>query len=171
MANTFQLIQSITVTGSAADIQFTNVPQTYTDLCVVASVAGRLTSGSFGALVIYTAASQSSALSNWRNLRGSNTTVSSSNAAYPIIGELQYISDPIFSSVHIYIPGYTTNTNKQVIMSDSAALLNSNTGVMSFNAEIIDSTNTIGFVGLGDGSAGGGLRVGSMASLYGIKNT
>lgn len=171
MANTFQLVQTLTVTGSAADIQFTNVPQSYTDLYVAATVAGRLTSGSFGALVVYTATGQSSSLSNWRNLRGATNTVSSNTAAYPISGELIYTTDNVWTSVNLYIPGYTTNAQKQIVISDSASPVNSNTGVMSFNSLIIDSTNTIDFLGFGDGSAGGGLRVGSTISLYGIKNT
>lgn len=169
MANTFTAIQTLTVTGSAANIEFTNIPQTYTDLYVSITAAGRLTSGTTGALVVYTAPGQSSALSNWRDFRGAGSSVSSSSSAYPIIGALEYLSTGnYFSSTMLYVGGYTTNANKQIFMSESASGINSSVTTMSYNSLIIDVTTPITFLGLGDGSAGGGLKVGSTATLYGI---
>lgn len=171
MANTFQAIQTVTVTGSAGDIQFTNIPQTFTDLYVAGSVAGRLTSGTTGALVTYTANGQSSSLANWRNLRGAGSTVTSSASAYPIVGELEYLSGNIFGSFCMYILGYRTNSQKQVFVADSVTGINSGAAYSSFNSLIIDATDPISFLGFGDGSAGGGIKVGSKITLYGIKNT
>lgn len=168
MANTFTPIRTVTITGSAGDLQFTNIPQNYTDLYVAITAAGRLTSGTTGAMVVYTAISQSSSLSNWRNFRGANTTVSSNSSAYPIIGELEYLSSGnYFTSIMLYIPGYTTNANKQIFMSESATGINA-PAYVSYNSLIIDATASIDFLGFGDGSAGGGLKVGSTATLYGI---
>ena len=171
MATTFTAIQTLTVTGSAADIQFTNIPQTYTDLYVAISASGRLTSGTVGALVLYTNPVQSSALSDWRDLRGSGSSVSSAAAAYPIIGELEYLTTPTFSSVSLYISKYTSNAQKQVFITDSVTGVNASTAVSSLNSLIINSTDPISFLGFGDGSAGGGLKIGSKITVYGINNS
>jgi hypothetical protein len=158
MANTFTAIRTVTVTGSAADLQFTNIPQNYTDLYVAITAAGRLTSGTTGALVAYTVSGQSAALSNWRDFRANGTSVSSSSSAYPIIGGLEYLSSGnYFSSTMLYVMGYTTNANKQIFMSESATGINSSTGLVSYNSLIINATDPNTFLGLGDGSAGGGL--------------
>lgn len=170
MADTMKALQTITVTGSASDIQFTSIPQTYTDLYVVISAAGRLTSGTAGAIVVYSKSGQSSVLSNWRDLRGSGTSVTSSSSAYPIIGVLDYQNTNTFSSIGLYVSGYTSNTQKNIFLSDSVTGINGSTAISSWNSLIIDNTDPISFLGFGDGSAGGGLKVGSTITIYGIFN-
>lgn len=167
----FKLIATGTVTGSAADIQFSNIPQTYTDLYVTITAAGRLTSGVTGAIVAYTFTSQSSTLADWRDLRVNGSSVSSNGSAYPIIGTLEYLSSDMFSSIHMYIPGYKTNSGKQVFISDNVSVNNTSTALNSFNSLFIDVPAPISFLGFGDGSAGGGLKVGSKISIYGIRNS
>jgi hypothetical protein len=169
MANTFTAIRTLTVTGSAADIQFTNIPQTYTDLYVAITVGSRVNTGSIAAMVVYTQNGQSATLSNWRNFRGLGTTVSSNTSAYPIIGEVENNSSTnYFSSTMLYISGYTSNANKQIFLSESATGVNSGLGTLSYNSLIINETAPISFIGFGDGSNGGGFKVGSTATLYGI---
>lgn len=170
MANTYTKIASATVTGSAGDIQFSNIPQTYTDLSVLISAKGRLTSGNVGALVVYTANGQSSSLSTWKEVRGDGTGVASYNNAYPIIGLLTYQAATVFSSVNLYIPNYTSS-NKKVFNSDSVTEENTTYAYQSLSGLTIDYTTAISFLGFGDGSAGGGLAVGSSITLYGIKNS
>lgn len=170
MPNTFTKIASATVTGSASDIQFTNIPQIYTDLCIELSVAGRLTSGAVGAVVVYTATGQSSSLSNWKDLRGDGSSVTSAGSAYPIIGEVEYLSTNTFSSIRLYLPNYTLTT-KKMFASESVTESNVTSATSSMNALMIDYTTPVSFLGFGDGSAGGGLKVGSTVWLYGIKNS
>jgi hypothetical protein len=172
MANTMKAIQTVTVTGSAGDVQFTNIPQTYTDLYLTVTSAGRLTSGATGALVIYTASGQSSSLSTWVDARGVNANTNSSTSAYPIVGELNYQSSTNnFGLTSIYIPTYTSSTLKKIFITDSVTELAATEATKSFNSLTIDYTSPITFIGLGDGSAGGGIKVGSTVTLYGIKNS
>lgn len=170
MPDTFTKIASATVTGSAGDIQFTNIPQTYTDLRLLISAKGRLTSGTVGAMVIYTATSQSSTLSTWVNARGDGSSTASYTSAYPIIGELVYNSTNIFGACNVYIPNYTSS-RRNFFSAESTTESTATQAYQSLNALMIDYTSPISFIGLGDGSAGGGLAVGSTATLYGIKNS
>lgn len=163
------LIGTLVVSGSVGDIQFSNIPQSYTDLYVFASVAGRLTTGADGAMVIYTATGQSSSLSDWKNLYSNSSGVSSASSAYPIVGTLQYnASTNTFSSTSIHIPNYTSS-NQKTFISDSVTESNTGTAYQSLNSLKINYTSPITFLGFGDGSAGGGFKVGSSISLYGIK--
>lgn len=163
---TMRLIASATVSSSASDIQFTNIPQTFTDLYVLISAKGRTTSG-VGALVIYTVDGQSSSLSTWRNVLGNGSTTENNGSAYPIIGSLQHLSDAAFNSVAVHIPNYKASTQKAII-SDSVTENNGTTAYNSMNILRINYTDPISFLGFGDGSFGGGMAVGSTISLYGI---
>jgi hypothetical protein len=162
------LISTATVTGSAADIQFSNIPQIYTDLYVLLSVAGRLTVGTDGAIVAYTELNQSNSLSSWRNLFGNGSGVSSGNTAYPIVGTVQYVAGTnTFGSTVINIPNYTSS-NQKVFSYDTVTENNGTVAYQGIGALRINYTPPITFLGFGDGSAGGGFRVGSTISLYGI---
>ncbi len=163
-----QLISSMTVNGVAGDIQFLNIPQNFTHLYAVVSVAGRLNVGTDGAMVVYTATGQSSSLSSWRNIYGNGSGASSANNAYPIIGTVQYVSGTSnYSSTNIFIPNYTSS-NQKAFSSESVTENNGSVAYQSFNSLRINDTNPITFLGFGDGSAGGGFNPGSSISLYGI---
>lgn len=163
-----KLIASATVSGSASDIQFTNIPQTFTDLYVVISAKGRTSSG-VGALVIYTVDGQSSSLSTWRDLRSTGSGIENNGSAYPIVGNVQHVSDATFGSISVHIPNYKASTQKAII-SDSVTENNATTAYINMNILRINYTDPISFLGFGDGSYGGGFAVGSTVSVYGIKN-
>jgi hypothetical protein len=166
---TMTLIATGQVTGSAGDIQFTNIPQTYDDLYVLISAGGRITGGNEGAVVAYTATGQPSSLSNWRGLYGNGTGVSGNTAAYPIVGNVQYLSTTnYFNSISINILNYKAAT-KKVFQYDSVTENNGSAAHQSLGTSVIDDLNPITFLGFGDGSAGGGFKVGSQIWLYGIK--
>lgn len=164
-------LATIEVTGSAQDVQFSNISQDYTDLQVYVSAAGRTTGGTDAALVAYTVPGQSSSLSTWANISGTSSNNSSANtAAYPIVGTIQHVSGTNnYGSVSIYIPNYTSSTNKKVFSYESVTENNSSTAYQSIGQLLLNYTSPITFLGFGDGSAGGGLKVGSIISLYGIK--
>lgn len=163
---TMKLIATGTVTGSNSDIQFTNIPQTFTDLYVVISAKGRTTSG-VGALVIYTVDGQASNLSTWKQLSGNGSSAYSENNTYPIVGQVQHLSTATFGSVSAYIPNYTSSSQK-VISSESVTENNGTTAYVSIHALRINYTSPISFLGFGDGSYGGGFATGSTISIYGI---
>lgn len=164
---TMTLIATATVAGSAADIEFTGVPQTFTDLYVLLSVKGRTSGPGNGAIVVYTETGQSSSLSTWRALEGNGSGASAPSAAYPIVGTVKHQSSATFSSTSIYIPNYTSSS-KKIFSSESVSEDNATGAYQDINALIIDYTSPISKLGFGDGSYGGGFAVGSTISLYGI---
>jgi hypothetical protein len=161
---TMTLIATATVTGSPADISITNIPQTYTDLYILVSAIARTTANP-NALVI--AANGYAQTSNvWRDLRGNGSSVASANTTVAVIGLLTNINNT-FNSVTIYLPNYASVGTK-AYSSDSVTENNGTTAYQSINAGKFDVAAAITSLQFGDGSAGGGLGIGSTVSLYGI---
>ena len=124
---TYNLIQTVTVgAGGAASINFTSIPQTYTDLLVMGSVRSTSTTsntGEYDAMAYRFNASTSGYTARVLEGNGSsvitvsNTTVTGSGG-----GLYGRISDgginnslsgtSIFSSFNMYIPNYAGSTNK-----------------------------------------------------------
>lgn len=165
----YNLISTTTVgSGGAAGIEFTSIPQTYTDLLIVASLRGsaavafqtnRLkvngsTSNLSTRLVFGTGAGASSASVTY--LHAGNTGGTSTTAS-------------VFSSHNIYIPNYTGSNNKSV--SSDAVLENNSTTdyVLALGAGLWSQTAAITSVELYPES--GSYVQYSSASLYGIKNS
>ena len=160
------LIATATVTGSAADIVFSSIPQTFTDLQVLLSVKGSAATSDLSALITQLNGSGSG---SFRDLRGNgSSTNSNNNASSGQIGVLQRSGATGFGSVSVYIPNYTGTTAKS-ISTDSVTENNATTAYQAITATLFSGITT-GITSLlfGDGSAGGGFAVGSTASLYGI---
>ena len=118
MANTYTLISSVTVgSGGSATIDFTSIPQTYTDLLLKLSVRGTAAGAHGGsAQMIF----NNSTASNYsfRNLRGSGSTAISGSASsvafirvtnnHPTAGN----TASTFGSSEVYIPDYTSSRGK-----------------------------------------------------------
>ena len=105
MAVTHKLIETVTVgVGGAASIEFTSIPQTYTDLKVVLSVRGSDGSGSLRVQPNGLTTNLSS-----RRLEGSGSGVSSSTDGSIIfvyaVTPSSYTAS-VFSNIEIYIPNY-----------------------------------------------------------------
>jgi hypothetical protein len=78
MANTFELISSYTATGSVANISFTSIPATYTDLVLKMSLRSSVTDSSDPYDLVFTLNATSTIAS--KVLRGDGSTVVSSNS-------------------------------------------------------------------------------------------
>ena len=115
MANTYTLISSVTVgSGGAANIEFTSIPATYTDLLV--RVSSRSDTGADNDVFVYFNNDTTAANYSFRNLQGIGTNVLSgtaSNARWDMAVYSDYTAS-VFSNNDIYIPNYTSSNQKSV---------------------------------------------------------
>jgi hypothetical protein len=166
MANTYTAIATVTVgSGGAASMTFSSIPQTYTDLKIVAS--GRSTAGS---LDINVKLNNQTTNFTRRVIYGDGTddlsTAISDNAWLYSNGSTYTAST--FSNCEIYIPNYTSSNYKS-ISSDSAIENNATTAYLILNAGLWSDTSAITSIVLAQLS--GNFVEHSTATLYGIKNS
>jgi hypothetical protein len=172
MANTYTLIASNTVgSGGAASIEFTSIPQTYTDLFLATSLRTSETE-----------------VNNWVKLTFNNTAGTSNNVLYvrgngtDVVSTTGFSSDfmrgviangslstgSVFGSNSVYIPNYTSSNQKTASIE----------GVMENNATshyIVMTasrlTNTAAVTSIQLTAYAASLDQYSTAYLYGIKNS
>jgi hypothetical protein len=155
------LIQRIEVTESAgrASIEFTSIPQIYTDLLVLVSARSSTTADE---LYIYPNASTSN-LSH-RLLRGNGSTILTAavNRFYPSIST---DTASTFANGQCYIPNYTASQAKTFSLY-STSENNSTQGIASIQATLWNDTTAISSLKLQ--ISGADFVQYSSASLYGI---
>ena len=171
MANTYTLISSVTVgSGGAANIEFTSIPQTYTDLLLRASL--RATTADFEVWATLTLNGTTSGYTS-RILYGdgsvvANLTETSSSAwNYAGIMTANTATASTFNSQDIYIPNYTGSNQKSVSI-DFAYERNATKAVAGFFAGILTSTSAVTSI-LIKPNANNFVQH-STAYLYGISN-
>ena len=164
MAVTYKLIETVTVgSGGAANITFTSIPQTYTDLKLVMSLRNTIDS------VLGTI--QFNGLSTdltSRVLLGNGSAASSTTPASVIqfygANPTSYTAS-VFGNVEIYIPNYAGSTNKSVSI-DSVTENNATASFQSMTAGVWGATSAITQI-----SILVAVAQHSSASLYGIKSS
>jgi hypothetical protein len=169
MANTFKKIQTVTVgAGGAASIEFTGIPQTFTDLKLV--VSGRNT-GSGGTNIAGRFNSSSTSYSQ-RALVGSGSAASSDigpGSTYGIFGGMDgtNVTSSVFSSCEVYIPNYTSANNK----SFSTDFVRENNGTTAYQILIAGLwSNTAAITSITLTSSSDNFAQYSTATLYGVSN-
>jgi len=169
MANTYVAIATTTVgSGGAANIEFTSIPATYTDLVVKTSVRG--TTG--GTVYIRFNSDSGNNYSN-RGLYGTGATVisfSQSSISYVHGGESNTNSDTsnTFDNRETYIPNYTSSNNKSV-STDSVTENNATSVYTMLLAGLWSNSSAISTITLSLSS--GNFVQYSTATLYGIKSS
>lgn len=173
MPNTFTPIQSITLTGSAASVTFTAIPQTYTDLVLR---WGARVNNADTQVWIRVNSNSTAAYSQTRILgNGSTATsarVSNNTEIYLIGGEVPSgAAANTFSSAELLIPNYTASTSKPISFfganEDNATAAN-----MGVTAGLTSISSAITSITLfGDGSGTTSFAAGSTFHLYGIRNS
>lgn len=114
MANTYTLISSTTGSGNPSAISFNSIPQTYTDLLLVASVRNTGTTGNLR----MTFNNDASSLYSQTNLQGNGTTIYTnqspniSNTQWNNTSNISSDTANTYGSLEMYIPNYTGATNK-----------------------------------------------------------
>ena len=172
MANTYTLISSVTVGGGgAADIEFTSIPATYTDLVVIMSARSDRAGSVLD--VPYVRFNNSSTSYVDRALNGNGSAASSNidNGDTIAIGpgtvNASNSTANVFSSLQMYIPNYLSSSYKST-SSEMTYEANSATAYSSLAAGLWSITSAITSVKLL-------LKYGnfvqySTAYLYGISN-
>lgn len=172
MANTHILISSVSVgSGGAANIDFTSIPSTYTDLYVLLSTRLTSTGGAQDTTWLYSINGVTNAFTD-RVIRadGSSTSsfVPSETPFY--IGQSPTASGTVstFSSHSLYIPNYANTSYNKYISVDSVQENNSTTAYTSLSTGVWASTAAITSLSFSTNS--GSFAEYSTAYLYGISN-
>lgn len=160
---TMRLIETKTLGADAASIEFTSIPQTFTDL--VALVSARTTVASVAPVITMTINGVSTDRTA-RRLAGNGSTVESVSTTDSIIGSITGANATAntFGNGLVYLPNYSGNSAK----SFSTDFVTENNGTESnqrIYAALWNSTAAITSLTF---SQNGNFVVGSTVSLYGI---
>jgi len=161
-----KLIESKTLASATASIEFTSIPQTFTDLLAWISLRDTATGNAF-----YTTISinGSTASFNGNQLIG-NSSVAAWGTQLRIAGIHSGNSTTAntFSSSSLYIPNYTGSTNKSYL-GESVSENNSASSDSAYQILNVGvRANTDAITSLTFGTNGTSLAIGSTISLYGI---
>lgn len=173
MANTYIAIATTTVgSGGAATIDFTSIPQTYTDLLLKLSFRSTAagTHGGSAQMVFNNSTAQNY---SFRYLRGSGFT-SPGSAAATGVGYIRVTNNHptagntanTFGSSEVYIPNYTSSNAKST-SEDSVEENNTAESYAQITAGVWTLTNAITRITLT--SEATAFAQYSTATLYGIK--
>lgn len=165
MANTYQLISSVTVgSGGTSSIDFTSIPGTYTDLEIL--ISGRTTGSGNGIDITF-----NSNTSNYSNaaMQGNGSNTSTYGTYNRNAGMFGYSGDTAnsFGSTKIYIPNYAGSKYK-TYSADAVSENNATTAYMNIVNGLWSNTSAITSISLA--AMDGTIIQYSTAYLYGISN-
>lgn len=169
---TYELISTTTANSDISDITFSSIPQTYTDLLIKFSGRNGRSNDNLQEFNMYFNGN-TSALYNFRYVRGSGSAVISNN--YPNDTSFNQLGQPagtatasVYSNYEIYISNYTRAKKKSVYM-EGVTENNATAAYSYFQAGIWDNTAAITSITIGAPSYS--IKQYSSFYLYGIKNT
>jgi hypothetical protein len=167
MANTYTLIEAKTLASAVANITFSSIPQTYTDLQVLFSARG--TTG-LGANVINIEYNGNGSNYNFIRLMGYGSGANSGNSATGQVAVTESTSETAntFSNNSLYIPNYAS-ANYKSLSGDSVNENNATETYMTLNATLW--SNTAAITSLKLTAVGGDFVINSSFYLYGISNS
>jgi len=167
MATTYEAIATVTVgSGGAANIEFTSIPATYTDLLLMHST--RQNAGNAPSLLIKFNSSTSNFSS--RYLIGSGSTASSGTSPANYAGNSDGSSNTAstFANGSIYIPNYAGSNYKSYSVDD----VQENNATEAYATLIAGLwSNTAAITSITLYNASNSFVQYSTATLYGIKNS
>lgn len=169
---TFKLIASVEVgSGGASSIDFTSIPATYTDLCLVLS--SRTSRATNPEDEVYVRFNGSSSGYSSRSLFGTGAATSSNTGGTAQINRTWTTANgatsSTFGNMQIYIPNYAGSQNKSVSI-DAISENNSTTAYAVFTAGLWSNSAAINQITLTP-EVGPSFMQYSTATLYGIKNS
>jgi len=164
MANTLKKIQTVTVgAGGAASIDFTSIPQTFTDLKIVLSARGDAAATHRDIIFAFNGST-----SNFtgRSLYGTGSGTGSNTNAFGVIPAASQTAS-VFGNGEIYIPNYTSANNKS-FSGDFVTENNGTQSIQSLVAFLWSQTAAITSIALTLNT--GNFVQYSTATLYGVAN-
>lgn len=169
MANTYELIQSFTATGSTSQIDFSSIPQTYTDLNLLASVRSSTNPEIY--ISINNSVGSGYRTQNFNGSGPSSVSWSQYQTAKAYIGEPAYNTQTAdtFGSFSVYLPKYTSSSKKTLQTESGQATQATSPLYWYINGSLFNSTNAISSLQVY--ISAGNISAGSTFYLYGIKNS
>jgi hypothetical protein len=170
MPNTYTKIASVAVGGAgAANIEFTAIPGTYTDLLVKLSVRTNRVTAEESVNIEFNGTGGTAYSS--KRLYGTGTAAASDSGSaeaftkfYSVTGGSATAS--VFGSAEIYVPNYAGSTAKSVSV-DAVTENNASTATAGLTAGLTTNTAAITSIKFTPGSSGT-IQQYSTATLYGI---
>jgi len=170
---TYVAIAKTVLSSNQAEITFSSIPSTYTDLVVL--VSARSASGGSTSDNVALRLNGSTTTYSYTFLSGNGSAAASGRSTTPneqFAGDMSGSAGTsnTFSNIEIYVPSYTSSTNK--IQSITSAQENNTTAAFIRNIAGLWS-NTASVTSLSLRYFGGGVDFvsGSRFDLYGIKNS
>jgi hypothetical protein len=162
---TMTLIETKTLGAEATAINFTSIPQTFTDLFFVLSLRDALNGNSNNTIL---AINGSTANGTGRNLvgTGSSADSGSDNLIFLASTSSNTSTANTFGNASIYIPNYTSSANKSISM-DAVTENNGTAALQEIRASLWSNSAAITEIEFRT-NATVNYRVGSTISLYGI---
>jgi hypothetical protein len=162
---TMQLIQTTTLGTATATIEFTSIPQTFTDLFVLISARGTNASTQVeGRLTFNGSSADFSSRVLYGNPPGGNAATFTGGYTAGVINANSSTANT-FANTSVYIPNYSGSANK----SFSVDSVNENNDATAFIFIVSGLwSNTAAITSIGIQATAGNLNTGSTASLYGI---
>lgn len=171
MANTHVAISTVTVgSGGTANITFSSIPATYTDLLIKVSARGT-TSAKYDYLFMQlngASTNYSGKILYVDNASAGSTNNSSSSYLNPGIVDMTTSTVSTFSSTDIYISNYA-GSNYKSISGDAVSEDNTNYAALYSMAQLW--SNTAAITSIVFTTPSGSFAQYSTATLYGIKNS
>jgi hypothetical protein len=163
-----KLIETKTLGTAAASIEFTSIPQTFTDLVLTISARTVQTNSPFAVAFILLDINGGATTISWRNLFGDGSTTGSQSGTDSQVGWLPAgdATANTFGNASLYLPNYTSSTNKS-LSNDAVTENNATVARQSINAGLWANTAAITSL-LVKASGARDLAIGSTISLYGI---
>lgn len=170
MATTYVKIATVTVSGAtAANMEFTSIPGTYTDLVVKASMRSDVALVSPNVKLQF---NSSATGYSERLVYGNGTAAASANRASTeilyIYGNGSSATASTFASLDVYLPNYSGSTNKSVSI-DTVNENNATAATAGLDAALWSNTAAITSIKLTPET--GNFVQYSTATLYGISKS
>lgn len=160
------LISRTTLTGTAASVTFSSIPQTYQTLKIICSMRSTYSGGTGLNASVYYSINGSSASQSGRYINGSGSAAASGTTTTAIISKLNGASmtASTFGNSEITFPNYAGSTNKPITV-DSVSENNATAAWQELGASLKSDTAAITSVTL---TTDNDFLANSTFSLYGV---
>lgn len=160
------------VIATGGSLSFNNIPQTYDDLYIVASVKDNTSGGGYGQTCYMTFNGDNGTAYSSHYIEGTGSTSYASNTGYSqtgfrvgVVNSTGATSTSIYSSMAIFIPQYKSGTFKNFIV-DYVTENNATNAYAGFGTGSWKYNGAINSISIGTGFS---LNQNTSWSLYGMK--